>query len=538
MSDHVRSGAESAGSLSEKDRSSVANTRANYERIPYHTNPWHSSQPALLQTTARLWGLEAADADDCRFLELGCGDGGNLLPLALAHPESTFVGIDLAKVHIDAGIALRDQLGLENARLETTSFVDLGEDLGSFDYIVAHGLMSWVTPNLQEHLFATCKRLLSDRGVAFISYNTYPGWTMQHAIRELLRQHSRGVQDIEVRIERSRELLEILVRTVPEHEKSYLEYLESVGAVARDPDKRYYFAHEYLEDDNHPFYVLDFIERASRHGLQYLADAELVDMELDNMAPEPSALLHRLLESAAPDTDHLAQRLQILDYSVNRKFRQSLLCHEEVAVARAPDLERVASMWVSTRLRPEPSAVDLGDGSVARFVDQRGRTIEVDQPLVKAALLRFSEETHEFIAFGALADWARRRLGSRPVSEDPEEERKVLALVLGRLHLAKLADLRASPPCWALTPGERPLASPLVRRNASRRERTTSLRHTSISLDNERVCEVLSLLDGTRDRAALLQHLEGRLPAEELEKILELAAKNGVLMQACKRGRC
>ncbi|MBW2278386.1 MAG: class I SAM-dependent methyltransferase, partial [Deltaproteobacteria bacterium] len=459
-------------------------------------------------------------------LELGCGDGGNIIPLAIAHPHSSFVGVDLAKVHIDTGTALAGELGIGNLRLEACSFVDFEDEAGGFDYIIVHGLMSWVTPNLQALLFATCKRLLAPTGVAFISYNTYPGWFMQHSIRQLLRHHNRDVEDGEVVLERSRQLLDVLIQTVPEAESAYRDYLESVGAVARNPERKFYFAHEYLEDENHPFYVRDFIERAGQHGLQYLADADLVDMELDNMPSKPADLL----EAIAEDRSH---RLQILDFAVNRKFRQSLLCHAEQRVRDQPDLARVEEMYVESSLDPAVSDPDIESVGTLGFNDRQGRTIEVDQPIVKAALIRFCEESRQPIAFEALLDWARQRIAATvaPGSDQDLEEREVLAVILGRVHLADMVGLRASPPCWALEAGERPKASPLTRLCATRGQPTISLRHRQLALDNQAVCDVLELLDGTRDRAQVLAHFEGQLSAEELAKILDLSAHNAVLMK-------
>lgn len=512
--------------LTADDRRAVERAQQSYERIPYQTNPWSSSQPAHIESTAKLWGVEAASADHCRVLELGCGDGGNIIPLAIAHPRSSFVGIDLAKVHIDTGKGLADELGVGNLRLEACSFVDFEDDVGAFDYIIVHGLMSWVTPNLQELLFATCKRLLAARGVAFISYNTYPGWFMQHSIRQLLRHHNRHIDDSEVALERSRQLLDVLIQTVPEGESAYRDYLESIGAVARNPERKFYFAHEYLEDENHPFYVRDFIERAGQHGLQYLADADLVDMELDNMPSEPADLL----EAIAEDRAH---RLQILDFAVNRKFRQSLLCHEDQPMREQPDVARVKEMYVESTLDPAEPDPNIESANAVGFSDRHGRTIEVDQPIVKAALIRFCEISRQPIAFEELLTWARQRVGSRVKrgSEQDLQERDALALILCRVHMADMVGLRASPPCWALEAGERPKASPITRLAASRGQRTISLRHRQLALDNQAVRDVLEVLDGTRDRAAILAHFGGRLAAAELDEILDLSAQNAVLMK-------
>jgi hypothetical protein len=388
-------------------------------------------------------------------------------------------------------------------------------EAGEFDYVIAHGLMSWVTPHLQERLFETMRRLLAPLGIAFASYNTYPGWYMQHSIRELLRHHNRGVDDVELALDRSRELLDALIATVPGSEDAYRTYLESVGAVARNPERRYYFAHEYLEDENHPFYVRDFIERAAQHGLDCLGDADLVDMELENMPEEPSARLEQLAGTRA-------ERLQMLDYAVNRKFRQSLLCRTGVEIPELPDLASISGMHVASSLEPDERPVPAEGDDVARFSDRHGRSVDVDQPIVKAALLHLADHPSTMPAFGEL-------IGRSGHADADEEQRRILALILVRLFLADVIELRASPPCWATGLPDRPRASPLVRLHAEAGGTTTSLRHRSVALDNEAVCAVLALLDGSRTRAELATALADQLASAEIDLILELAVRNGVL---------
>jgi SAM-dependent methyltransferase len=511
--------------LSAADRASVESTHASYERIPYQSNPWTSAQPVKLETIAHFFGLEPAPAARARILEIGCGDGGHLVPLAYAYPDAHFVGLDLGETHIASANAFARSLELSNVRLRAESFVDFEDEAAPFDYVMAHGLMSWITPSLQKLLLETCKRLLAPSGIAFVSYNTYPGWGMQESIREILRHHNRGIDDLDLRIERSVALLDTLLATVPLAEEAYRKYLESVGKIARDPTRRYYFAHEYLEDENHPLYVRDFIERANQAGLGYLGDADMVDVEIDNMPEESSSLLDALVEGPL-------HRLQVLDFAVNRKFRQSLLCHAEVTLRKTPDLDRAASMYAVSRLGVDGGAEDPAGDAVMSFSDRHGRTIEVDQPLVKAALLRFVEVDQQPIHFDELVDWAMRRLGRSPDRDDPSvaEEVRALALILARIFHADMAELCVSPPCWATAAGARPTASLLARQRAARGEPTTSLRHRTVALDNDLVCEVIQLLDGSRDREAILAHFEGSLPAQELEKILTRTVHNALLL--------
>jgi SAM-dependent methyltransferase len=507
------------------DRRSVERTRDAYERIPYLSHPWTSCRPPHLETIAWLQGLSPAPADRSRVLELGCGDGGNLLPLAVAHPGAHFVGVDLAPVHIRRAEETAKRLDLSNVELAAASFADWGGDQAPFDYVIAHGLISWVTPALQTRLLAACRRLLAPNGIAFVSYNTRPGWALQHAIRDLLRHHARDVADLEEAYAKAGHLLDALVATVPERESAYRTHVESIAAVARSPARRHYFAHEYLEDENHPFYVRDFVERAEEHGLAYVGDADWVDAELDNMPGDARDRLAAL----ARDT---GERRQILDYVVNRKFRQSLLCPVEADVRPDADWSRLADTHVSAPLRTDDDLARVPTDAVMRFADRHGRVLEIDQPVAKAALARFIEVSPQPVAFEALLDWAWSRIGARPApgSEQAATDRTIVGLVLGRLITAGMAEAQRSPPAWALEPGERPKASPLVREAIRVAGPASSLRHTTVALDAEPVRAVLALLDGSRDRAALARSLAGRVEAGEIEDILAAAARNALLL--------
>jgi SAM-dependent methyltransferase len=524
---------EDRGELSPDERRAMASTLESYQEIPYRTQAWASSRPSHLETIARLWGLEPSPVASCRVLELGCGDGGNLIPMALAHPESECLGVDLAKGHIDAGRALAERLGVRNVRLQAASFIDLDEPLGPFDYIIVHGLMSWVTPFLQQQLFATCRRLLAPQGVAMITYNTYPGWHLRGGLRDILLHYNRGVDDTRERLRRARELLAYLRDAVPKREAGYREHVEAVESIASNPEREYYFAHEYLEDANHPFYFRDFVERAAREGLQYVADTEHVDTEIEGVSPD----LETRAQGLAEDRIEL---LQLLDFARNRKFRQSLLCRGDAPLWAEPDVHRVEKMYLASFLKPVENNADVASEAPLTFKSPNGRGIEADEPLLKAALIRFSEQSIQPIAFDASVEWAYRRLGATPPADPGQraEDRAGLCRILCQLFLLDMVELSASPPCWALEVSDRPEASPLVRLDAAQRRPTTSLRHRRLALDNERVCQVLVLLDGSRDRRALLSELGEGFPAEELDKILDLSMRNAVLMPERERGRC
>ena len=72
-----------------------------YDEVRYPGRFYPQTSPERLATLGTLFGLNPAPVDHCRVLELGCGDGGNLLPLAELLPRSSFLGIDLARAAIE-----------------------------------------------------------------------------------------------------------------------------------------------------------------------------------------------------------------------------------------------------------------------------------------------------------------------------------------------------------------------------------------------------------------------------------------------------
>jgi cyclopropane fatty-acyl-phospholipid synthase-like methyltransferase len=155
----------------------------SYDIVPYPTGSQVQTHPDRLATIATLFGMSPKPVEECRVLELACGNGGNLIPMAYALPRSTFVGIDLAAGAIDAGRTVIRRLELRNITLLQQDLRTLPSDFGTFDYIIAHGVYAWVAPPVQDWILAVCRGHLAPQGVAFVSYNAFPGSHLRIMVR-------------------------------------------------------------------------------------------------------------------------------------------------------------------------------------------------------------------------------------------------------------------------------------------------------------------------------------------------------------------
>ena len=180
-------------------------TESSYDAIPYDGRAFAETHPDHLATLAALHGLESPATDGCRVLEIGCGDGGNLAPMAESLPESSFLGIDLGETHIERARQFASDVGLTNVEFRQQDIAELGAEEGTFDYIICHGVYSWVPGGVQKRIFDICFRQMTPNGVAFISFNTLPGWHLKRMIRDVTAYHCADVTDPQKRLEESAE---------------------------------------------------------------------------------------------------------------------------------------------------------------------------------------------------------------------------------------------------------------------------------------------------------------------------------------------
>jgi methyltransferase-like protein len=420
--------------------------------------------------------------------------------MALTLAGSRFVGVDLSAAQIDAGRGVVRALGLENVTLEARSILDVGEELGPFDYVICHGVYSWVPAEVRERILAICARSLTPEGIGYVSYNTYPGWHLRGMVRDMMLFHVRGFASPRERVEQARAFLAFLVASARFPKSAFAAYLKEEAALLQETPDSYLF-HEHLEEVNRPLYFHEFVERLAPHGLQYLGEALPTAIRPGEFPPEVEETVRRL----AAD---VVQFEQYLDFLRNRTFRRTLVCRAGVALDRTWSGERLAALLLAAPVDPVSAAPALDSDDIEQFRGPGKVTLSISHPWLKTGLAVLGERWPEAVSFEALRALVGERLGRDARAEDLRYLRDGLL----ECYVSGLVELYRYVPRFVRRAGDRPLASPLARLQAETGCRLTSLRHRVVevsALDRE----VLRLLDGSRDREALLDALASRMAA-------------------------
>ena len=464
----------------------------SYDQVPYESTSFPQTHPDRLATLGTLFGLEPAPVDGCRVLELGCAAGANLLPMAFHLPRSEFVGVDASGRQIAEARTAAEALGLGNVRLEHASILDVDADWGEFDYIVCHGVYSWVAAAVRDKILAIAAENLRPHGIAYVSYNTYPGWHLRGAIRSMMRYHAEQFPEVGERIEQARALLDFLATNVDAG--YYGAALRSEVKLVRRVQDSYLF-HEHLEEVNEPLYFHEFVGRAEGHGLRYLAEADFSTMLTSGFPAATAETLDRI----SLDMVHAEQ---YMDFLRNRFFRQTLLCHAGHELRRALTTASLEGLLLASPVVPDETAPD----GVPGFLTPDGRRVATTFPLTRAALGVLGDHWPNALDQGTLRTMARDRLGTVPEAGTSEASWEVVMQDMLHCCSTGAAEMRTWPAPCVNRVSEKPEVSRLAAHQAPAGRLITNQRHEAVPLDVVGRC-LAPILDGTLDRAALLSAL-------------------------------
>jgi methyltransferase-like protein len=502
----------------------------SYDQVPYMGRVHQQTHIEKLALTAKLFHLEHADISNCRVLELGCGDGSNLLNMAYNLPNSTFVGIDGSEVQVQRGQVTAETSGIHNVELLAMDIMNIDETLGKFDYIICHGVFSWVSEPTRKKILDICRERMTPLGISYISYNAYPGWKLHGMIRDMMRFHSFKMDGTENQIPQGRAVVQFVSQHILNQATPYAQFIRSqVDFISGITDE--YLYHEYLEDENQPFYFHEFVNLAAKHNLQYLGDTDFNAMTNMHWPQETRDILNNI----SPSIFELEQYMDLLRC---RRFRCTLLVHHERSISREVDLQpfqqvriayKACPKWVEPEEDDSPPSVENTLSAI--YISKEGQSESQSisgNILYQTALTILHNSWPESIHFDELCHQLSKVLNRALSNKDQEN----LAHLFQTLFLQELITLHLHQPQMASEISEQPMVPPLARHMATYQQVISTQLHDMVTVRDSWVQAMVQLLNGehTVDKiaATLLQQMNaGELPPliykenEESEEITD-----------------
>ena len=471
-----------------------------YDQVDYPSLVHPQMHPSRLAAIARLHGIPAASPAACRLLEVGCGDGLQLITLAMAYPDGRFVGVDLSVKAIARGEEMRKSLGLDNLQLVAADLMQWQPEPQPYDYVLAHGFYSWVPEPVRQRLFQLCNDHLGAHGIAYVSYNALPGSHLRRLLWEILQFHAGTSQDPAASVERARECLDLLLLGMPDNTRYRTTLAGEITDLKARLDPRVLF-HDDLATINDPCTLDQFMRAAGNHGLGFVAEASYHEMSLHNAHPDARAMLDEV------GRDDIVTKEQYLDFFTGRRFRQTILCRSSTNPRARADPGAIAGLELVTELVPAP--LQPGTQGGMRFTRPSSGGLETDDSVVQAMLVQCGSRHPQALPVASLLQGARDPADGDEISAD--DLRRVCTFLL-RAFEAGVVELHVDAPRFARHAPNRPTASPLARSQVTAGEtRVVGLRPSTVQLEDPVTCSLLLALDGTRDRDAVLAFMRNHL---------------------------
>jgi hypothetical protein len=318
----------------------------------------------------------------------------------------------------------------------------------------------------------------------------------------MLKYHTRSLDDKSAKVKAARALLDLVATPVDDDTPGQQAMRAQVRSAAEGSDAS--LAHDDLSEPNQPFYFHEFVDDAQRSGLTFLAEARLESMLGAGIAPPVRQALGRL--------DRLA-REQYLDFVQFRHFRESLLCHADVATRFVLEPSRMMSLHVLPSLATRAAAA----------AQQQARAMD---PLEQWLLSRWPRAA----PVAEIGRWRDAQASSSPRTD----ARISIEQQVAELYAGGRVDLRAAPVGVVAVAGERPEAFAAARWINREHDVIPSLYHEALRYQDPFGRKLLALLDGTRTRDALCTALGGRFAGaagrSELERVLQILARTALLV--------
>ncbi len=481
----------------------------SYDNVPYESYCYPVTHPERLYTVAKLFGLNPPDFRKARVLELGCAAGGNLIPMAVMYPEGEYTGIDLSGEQIGRAIHQKDKMKLSNIQFHCMDIMDITKKFGAYDYIVVHGILSWVPQDVANKILDVCRDNLTENGLAVVSYNTLPGWNFVKSLREMMLYHCSRFSDPKAVVNQARLFLDFLSENTGSN-TVYKQFIDSERGMLSKVNDTYLF-HDHLEAHNRQYYFHEIIKMTGERGLGYVGDASLTSMFIGNM---PKGAMEKL-----KDVSDIVQQEQYMDFITNRRFRTTILCHASQKPNRSLPGSRIFDFYLSGSFKPAEDGAELEERM--NFVTKQGNRGFQTHSKVTGALMLATSDMPARYRMADLVAAASKKYGL-----DEDEVRKAAEGSGLPLVMSGLLGIHSGDALHAVNVSKKPKAFEVARYQASL-PGTTKLTNAAGDTIQTDVFNnhIIRYLDGKND----LKAIEGKLVAHAMSRDIEVR-KDGKLI--------
>ncbi len=440
-----------------------------YDRLSFESRSSPERHPQRLAVIAHLLGVSAPKLENASILEIGCSTGANLFPVALQYSQAKLVGLDLSESQIAQANVIKDSLGLSHISFVQGDIRTFSYESQSFDYILCHGVFSWVSGDVQEAILELFEKGLRPNGVALVSYNCNPGWHMRGVTRNILSLFDNKQLTADKRIAQARSVL-------ASGEDALVDAFRPYGLQLRDEFERShkrsdsFFLHELLEENTSAFRVTEVVERARAHNLHYLGDAHPSRMRAEPVS-RPSVPL-------SFDLDLLSgiEQEQLFDHLFPVALRASLFTQAASVKLTKKSLQ---DFYITSPLVPLSERPDIFSEQREVFCGPTELTIDVTHPLVKGALVYLRRMWPETVSFHELYEGACSLTGKKK----NRKEKGAFEEELLKLFFQNLVEFYVEPLRCIGLDMQALLVSSYAQEQAQRSEWVTSERHEAFPVD-------------------------------------------------------
>ncbi len=486
-----------------------------YNELNYESYVHPFSHANYLYTIATLFDMKPAGFEKASVLEIGCAEGNNLAAMAFNYPEANFTGIDVSETQIAKAEALKEYLGIDNIDFECQDISDFRpkKRKDKYDYIICHGVFSWVSDDVRGKILEVCDKYLAANGVALISYNTLPGWNAVRSLRDMMIYHTKRFKTNVEKIAQAQFLLQFLHQNVSDNNVSYKSMIENELNLIKIGGASYLF-HDHLEGENAQFYLSDFVNKVREFELDYVGDANIGTMFLGNMPQDA-------MEKLKAVNDVVSQE-QYMDFIVNRRFRASIICKKGQKINRKLDKSKVLDYYLTFNPMIKVESKNPNEKVTFHFGDT---FFETNEKISSTLFMELASQGAKPILATTLIKKVQQKLAL--------EDTKLLESILVNngltLLLKGFMNIHSDTRNCAVEVSDKPEAYKLARFEAASnnytRTKLSNVYDQSVSTDITTNI-VVSNLDGTKSKEDLIEILLSKFE----DGILKIQANDGKVL--------